>query len=245
GTSWRRPSGRPSGSPTRPHRGPARPRRRAARAALARRRAPARRCRRGPLGLHRLPEGALAADLVEPPAGAPEPGAPPAHGRGRDLSEPRRRRAARRGGARRAARRVGRRPALSDHRRLAQGCADVAAGARSITRAEEEARRVGDQNSEGAARRPYTTCADVALQSKRQAFRCREEFGNGSIPGAGQVHGGPLFPGGKAGIWAEGFEPPRAVKLRGFSYRLRLSPPWRTALGIRDARFAVWPIPSP
>ena len=94
-------------------------------------------------------------------------------------------------------------------------------------------------------RGPYTTCADVALQSKRQAFRCREEFGNGSIPGAGQVHGGPLFPGGKEGMRAEGFEPPRAVKLRGFSYRLRLSPPWLTALGSREARFAVWTIPSP
>ncbi len=32
------------------------------------------------------------------------------------------------------------------------------------------------------------------------------------------------FPGGKEGMRAEGFEPPRAVKLRGFSYRLRLSP---------------------
>ena len=53
------------------------------------------------------------------------------------------------------------------------------------------------------------------------------------------------FPGGNEGMRAEGFEPPRAVKLRGFSYRLRLSPPWRTALGSRDARFAVWTIPSP
>jgi len=53
------------------------------------------------------------------------------------------------------------------------------------------------------------------------------------------------FPGGKEGMRAEGFEPPRAVKLRGFSYRLRLSPSWLTALGSREARFAVWTIPSP
>src|SRR5262245_27243228 len=37
----------------------------------------------------------------------------------------------------------------------------------------------------------------------------------------------PLFPGGREGMRAEGLEPPRAIKLRGFSYRLRLSPPRR------------------
>ena len=43
----------------------------------------------------------------------------------------------------------------------------------------------------------------------------------------GRAHSRPLFPGGREDMRAEGLEPPRATKLRGFSYRLRLSPPRR------------------
>ena len=47
----------------------------------------------------------------------------------------------------------------------------------------------------------------------------------------GRGHGVPLFPGsGERVVRAEGVEPSRAVKLNGFSYRLRLSPPGRGVL---------------
>jgi len=39
-------------------------------------------------------------------------------------------------------------------------------------------------------------------------------------------------------VRAVGVEPTRALRPCGFSYRLRLSPPW-------TGRFAVWTIPSP
>jgi len=51
--------------------------------------------------LRGLPDGALAADLVEQSSGAPEPGGPPPDGRGRHLPEPGGGREAGRHGARR------------------------------------------------------------------------------------------------------------------------------------------------
>ncbi len=85
----------------------------------------------GPARLHRLPEGALAPDLVEQPAGAPEQGDPPPHRRRRHLPQPRRGHPPRRRRARRAARRVGRRPPLHERRVDRQGArrpADEARG---------------------------------------------------------------------------------------------------------------------
>jgi hypothetical protein len=64
---------------------------------------PAGRCCRRPAGLYRLPEGALAADLVQQSAGAAQQGAAAAHRRGGDFPQPRRGRAPRRRSAGRAA----------------------------------------------------------------------------------------------------------------------------------------------
>ena len=71
------------------------------------RRAPGRRPRRHP-GLHRVPEGDLAADLVQQPAGTAQPRDPPPHRRRRHLPRPRRPDPPRRRGPGRAARRVDR-----------------------------------------------------------------------------------------------------------------------------------------
>ena len=64
-----------------------------------------------------------------------------------------------------------------------------------------------------------------------QALRCPRDRPSDrqwspSLERRGGPHGGPAVPGDKL-VRAEGLEPPRAVKLRGFSYRLRLSPPRR------------------
>ena len=75
------------------------------------RRAPRRRPRRR-ARLHRLPEGGLATDLVEQPAGTPQPRDPPAHRRRRHLPRRQRPDPARRRRAGRATRRVDRRPPL-------------------------------------------------------------------------------------------------------------------------------------
>ena len=80
------------------------------------RRAPGRRPRRR-AGVHRLPEGALAADLVQQPPGAAEPGDPPPHRRRRHLPRPRRPDPPRRRRPGRAARRMDRRPPLPRPRR--------------------------------------------------------------------------------------------------------------------------------
>ena len=64
--------------------------------------------------VHGLPGRALEAGLVEQPAGAPQPGDPPAYRRGRHLPQPRRGRPVGRRGAGRAARRVGGGEALHD-----------------------------------------------------------------------------------------------------------------------------------
>lgn len=61
-----------------------------------------------PAGLHGLPVGDLATDLVEQPAVAAEQGDPPSHRCGRHLHRPHRRHPARRGGPGRAERRVDR-----------------------------------------------------------------------------------------------------------------------------------------
>ena len=57
-------------------------------------------------------------------------------------------------------------------------------------------------------------------------------LGGSSVAGTRKLTVARCFPGGERVVRAEGFEPPRAVKLRGFSYRLRLSPPWRTAIQV-------------
>ena len=72
----------------REHLGPARPDRRAAARAVP----PGGRAARGghsrPARLHRLPQGALAADLVQQPPGTAQQGAPPPHRRSRHLPPP-------------------------------------------------------------------------------------------------------------------------------------------------------------
>jgi putative transposase len=67
--------------------------------------------------VHRLPQGGLAADLVQQPLRAAQPRDPPPHRRGRHLPRPRRPDPPRRRRARRAARRVDRRPPLPRPRR--------------------------------------------------------------------------------------------------------------------------------
>ena len=80
------------------------------------RRAPRDRPRRRP-GLHRVPQGDLASDLVQQPQRAAQPRDPPPHRRRRHLPRPRLGHPARRRRPRRAARRVGRRPPLPRPRR--------------------------------------------------------------------------------------------------------------------------------
>jgi transposase-like protein len=68
--------------------GPARPRRRPAHRTVPCRRRASRRCRHRRVGLHRVPQGALAPNLVEQPPGTAQQGTPPPHRRCRDLPEP-------------------------------------------------------------------------------------------------------------------------------------------------------------
>ena len=84
--------------------------------APGRRRAPGRRPRRR-ARLHQLPEGAVAADLVQQPAGTAEPGDPPPHRRRRHLPRPQLPHPPRRRRPGRAARRMDRRPPLPRRRR--------------------------------------------------------------------------------------------------------------------------------
>ena len=79
-------------------------------------RPPRRRPRRHP-GVHRVPQGDLAPDLVQQPQRATQPRDPPPHRRRRHLPRPRRRHPPRRRRPGRAARRMGRRPPLPRPRR--------------------------------------------------------------------------------------------------------------------------------
>ena len=98
--------------------------------------------------VRRLAGRALAADLVEQPAGAPQPGDPQAQRRGRHLPGSRRGGAPDRHGARRAARRVGRLAALHERRVAGRGGTPLAE-----TRAERGARRRRRQPAAGGGRR--------------------------------------------------------------------------------------------
>ena len=90
--------------------------------------------------LHRVPEGALAPDLVEQPPGAAQPRDPPPHRRRRHLPQPRRHHPPRRRRARRTPRRMGRRPPLHDHQ--PRGTRGGTEGAEADA---QEARRVVSQ----------------------------------------------------------------------------------------------------
>ena len=82
----------------------------------ARRRRPPRRGPPGRARVHCVPEGAVAADLVQQPAGAAEPGDPPPHRRRRHLPRPQLPHPPRRRRPGRAARRMDRRPPLPRRR---------------------------------------------------------------------------------------------------------------------------------
>ena len=75
---------------------------------------------RRPAGVHRVPQGDLAPDLVQQPPGTAQPGDPPPHRRRRHLPRPRRPDPPRRRRAGRTTRRMGRRPPLPRPRRPQQ-----------------------------------------------------------------------------------------------------------------------------